>query len=276
MPSLSPRAALWSARVVVVALAVTLALALEGRTAFTVAWWICAGGVLVALMVPGPVALTACRMVVPLTVPVGALLVIGGDTQAASIAALSAAVAATALLLTGELGEAFVQSAAYGHERRFPLRVPAAVLPAVLLSWLAWAALAIGALVAVDRERWVLAIALGAPAALITWPLFARFHQLSRRWLVLVPAGVVVHDPMVLAETLMVMRPNVSGARLAPADTEAADLTGPAPGFAIELAVKEMVLVHFAGSRREPKGRAIHAASFLVAPTRPGKALHSL
>ena len=276
MPSLSPRAALWSARVVVVALAVTLALALEGRTAFTMAWWICAGGVLVALTVPGPVALTACRMVVPLTVPVGALLVIGGDTQAASIAALSAAVAATALLLTGELGEAFVQSAAYGHERRFPLRVPAAVLPAVLLSWLAWAALTIGALVAVDRERWVLAIALGAPAALITWPLFARFHQLSRRWLVLVPAGVVVHDPMVLAETLMVMRPNVSGARLAPADTEAADLTGPAPGFAIELAVKEMVLVHFAGSRREPKGRAIHAASFLVAPTRPGKALHSL
>lgn len=276
MPSLSPRIALWSTRVAMVALAVALALALEGRTALTVVWWVCAAGVLVALMVPGPVALTACRMLVPLTVPVGVLLVIDGDTAPASIAALSLAAVTTALLLTGELGEAFVQAAAYGHERRFPLRVPVAVMPAVLVSWTVWAGLVVAATVAVDAERWVLAAALGAPAALIAWPLFARFHQLSRRWLVLVPAGVVVHDPMVLAETLLVMRPNVSGARLAPADTEAADLTGPASGFAIEVTVKEMVLVHFAGTRRDTKGRAIHAASFLVAPTRPGKALQLL
>lgn len=276
MSSLSPSTALWTTRVLVVVLAVAMALALEGRTAFTVAWWIIAGAVLVALLVPGPIGLTACRMVVPLCVPIAALLLADGSNQAAAIASTTLAAATTALLLTGECGEAFVQAAAYGHERRFPLRVPAAVVPAVVVSWAVWAALVVGALVGVAAERWGLVAALGAPALLLSWPLFARFHQLARRWLVLVPAGVVVHDPMVLAETLLVMRPNVAGARLAPADTEAADLTGPASGFAIELSVKEMVLVHFAGTRREPKGRAIHAASFLVAPTRPGKALHAL
>lgn len=276
MPSLSPSTALWTTRVVVVALAVAMALALERRTAFTIVWWVGAGAVLVALLVPGPIALTACRMVVPLCVPIAAVLVADGSHQVAAIAATALAAAATAVLLTGELGEAFVQAAAYGHERRFPLRVPAAVVPAVVISWSVWAGLVVGALVGVAAERWGLVAGLGAPAALLTWPLFARFHQLSRRWLVLVPAGVVVHDPMVLGETLLVMRPNVAGARLAPAHTEAADLTGPASGFAIEVSVKEMVLVHFAGTRREPKGRAIHAASFLVAPTRPGKALLAL
>ena len=38
-----------------------------------------------------------------------------------------------------------------------------------------------------------------------------RWHQLSRRWLVFVPAGLVVHDPVVLAETLMVPRRQIVG-----------------------------------------------------------------
>ena len=62
-----------------------------------------------------------------------------------------------------------------------------------------------------------------------------RWHKLSRRWFVLVPTGVVVHDHLVLAETLMMRRNEVVGLRLAPADTEALDLTGPAAGHAVEV-----------------------------------------
>jgi hypothetical protein len=74
----------------------------------------------------------------------------------------------------------------------------------------------------------------------------------------------------------MVQRTNVAAGRLALADTEAADLTGPAAGHAIDLATRDMVLVVFPSSREHPKGRAIHVQSFLVAPSRPGRALQAM
>ncbi|MDO8363753.1 MAG: hypothetical protein Q7V88_12710, partial [Actinomycetota bacterium] len=105
------------------------------------------------------------------------------------------------------------------------------------------------------------------------WLLLRSSHRLSRRWLVLVPAGVVLHDHLVLSETLMVQRVNLSLARLALDDTEAADLTGPAAGHALEVSVHEMVLAVLASTASEPKGKALHMQSFLVAPSRPGRAL---
>jgi hypothetical protein len=87
---------------------------------------------------------------------------------------------------------------------------------------------------------------------------------------------VVVHDHMALGETLMVQRPNVALARLALADTQAADLTGPAAGHAVELSVREMVLAVLPTTRDNPKGKALHVASFLVAPSRPGRALRAM
>jgi len=103
-----------------------------------------------------------------------------------------------------------------------------------------------------------------------------RLHRFACRWLVTVPAGVVVHDPVVLGETLMVLRPNVEHARLALVDTAAADLTGPAAGHAIEITMHEMVQVLFAATKARSKGTAIHAQAVLVAPSRPGRALRAL
>jgi hypothetical protein len=79
-----------------------------------------------------------------------------------------------------------------------------------------------------------------------------------------------------MGETLMVPKANLEVARLALADTQAADLTGPAAGVALDIAVREMVLAVFAPTRTQPKGRAIHVQSFLVAPSRPGRALQAL
>ena len=87
--------------------------------------------------------------------------------------------------------------------------------------------------------------AYGIPTVVVGAVLWRTYHRFALRWLVLVPAGVVVHDPVVLGETLMVLRPAVAGARLAPADTGAADLTGPAAGFAIEVSVHEAATVLF-------------------------------
>jgi hypothetical protein len=105
--------------------------------------------------------------------------------------------------------------------------------------------------------------------------LLPRFHRLTRRWVVLVPAGFVLHDHVVLAETVMFPASILRRARLALADTQAADFTGPAGGHAVEVTVSESTTVVLAGTRAKPNGTALHVLAFLVAPTRPGRLLHA-
>jgi hypothetical protein len=72
---------------------------------------------------------------------------------------------------------------------------------------------------------------------------------------------------------MMVMRADVVGVELAAASSGAADLTGPAPGPAIEITLRQPLTVVLAGTPRAPRGRALHARAVLVAPSRPGRAL---
>lgn len=240
------------------------------------AWWVGFTGVLLALAVPGAAGLTATRLVTPLTVPAIAVAALTGAPIATTGVALGLALAASTLALTGEVGDAFVQGPAYGDEQRFLLRAPAALATAVTVGWLVWATAAIGGIALAASRRWPWALATLGVAALLTWPCARALQRLSRRWLVVVPAGVVLHDHVVLGETLMVPRAGVRHIGLAPADSGAADLTGPASGFAVQIEVDEPVLVRFAPTRAESRGRAIHAAAFLAAPVRPGRALNAL
>ncbi len=89
----------------------------------------------------------------------------------------------------------------------------------------------------------------------------------------LVPAGVVLHDPVVLADTVSLRSAQIARIRLAPEDTDAADLTGPASGYAVEVQTTESITAVFAFTPSEPNGRAIHLTGFLVCPSRPGSAL---
>ncbi len=82
-----------------------------------------------------------------------------------------------------------------------------------------------------------------------------------------------MHDPVVLADTLMVRTDQLLGIGLARTDTEAADLTGPASGYAVQVDTNATVSTVFAFTPQEPNGKAIHMTGFLVAPTRPGEAL---
>lgn len=260
-----------------VALGITLALALRDAGGLvSVAWWIVVAAGVVALVVPSAAGLTGLRMVVPVTPVVAVIALVDGPFRAWSAAALAVALLASAVVLSAEVGEAMVQGSAYGHEQRFPLRAPAALLPPMAISWLLWAASVVGAPLLLRDRQWLAGVVVGIVAAALTWLLAGRFHRLSRRWLVLVPVGVVVHDHVVLGETLMVQRSNFSVAQLAPADTQAADLTGPAAGNAVEVSVREMVLAVFPSTREHPKGRALHVQSFLVSPSRPGRALMAM
>jgi hypothetical protein len=271
----------WGFRVVWAALALTLApaigAALEDRsrsvqvTGTTVAWVVW-GVTLCAALVPSTVSLTVVRALVPCAVVAALVASLAGAGIAEGALGTLSALAAVALAYSAELGSVFVQASAYGDERRFPLRPPASLLVVLPAAWIvAVASLMVGVL-ALAARAWVLGVLVTAEGAVLAWFLAPRLHRLSRRWLVLVPAGVVLHDHVVLAETVMVPRADLVGVALAEQGTSATDLTGPALGPALEVRVRNPLDVALAAlPRRTP--RRIQVQSLLVAPSRPGRTL---
>lgn len=254
--------------------------AVEGRgsavgwTAAVVGWsaW---ASVALGLALASVHSLTLVRIGAPVAlVAAGGALLWGAGAGDVALLAVPAAVA-TATALAAEFGRAWVQADAYGDEERFPLRPPAAAGAAALATWVVWAPCVVAGPVLLADRTWLPGI-LGTSIAIAGIVLLGpRWDRLSQRWFVLVPAGIVVRDPVVLADTFPLRTNQISSIHLAPADTQAADLTGPASGYALEVATAESVTTVFAFTPTEPNGRAIHLRAFLVAPSRPGAALRA-
>jgi hypothetical protein len=254
---------------------VTFGQALEGRSSAVqlvaaIGLWAGWGVGLVALLTPSTVGLTVARLVVPSALPLTVIAASAGAGTA--ITALTAAAAAVALVTTfsPDVGERAVQASAYGAERRFPLRPPVSFLAPMVLVWtLTLGAVCIGPLLLAAGQvlAGVAVSALGLVLAGVAGP---RFHRLSRRWLVIVPAGLVVHDQVALAETVMLRRQQVASVELAPADTQALDLTGVTWGTPLEIQLVEPETVVPA----DPT--PVRTVAFLVSPSRPGRALAAL
>ena len=228
-----------------------------------------------AMAIPAVISLTAVRLIVPVAVPVATITLFGSADAVAGISFLLLALMATIIAFSAVLGRVFVQASAYGEEDRHLLRPPAAYGLAALVAWGVWATLVIIAPLALGDRRWVIGSVLVAAATAVAAFGFSRWHRLSSRWLVVVPIGLVIHDQLVLAETVMLRRQEIAGIRLAVAGTQAADLTGPASGHAIEIATNESTTVILAGTPKKPGGTALHLRSCLVAPSRPGQALQA-
>jgi hypothetical protein len=266
----------WIATGVAGSSAVTDAVAPRSTGVELVATWGAAAGWVVgvaAMAVPATLSLTATRVVVPLAVVAAVAAWVGGASVGAGAVFLGLSAAATAVALSGDLGRAFVQASAYGNEERFPLRPPVGFAVAAVLAWILWSTGLVAGALLTGARVWLAGIPLVVLAAAGAVVLGRRWHLLSRRWLVFVPAGLVLHDRVVLGETLMLRRSQLDRLRLAPADTEALDLTGPASGHAIEMTVREMVTVLLPPTTEHPNGRAVHVRAFLAGPTRPGSAL---
>jgi hypothetical protein len=231
--------------------------------------------VLLALLVPSTVSLTVVRLLSPLAPVTAAVALAAGAESPAAIVTIALGLTAAFAVSTAEVGIGFVQASAYGAERRLPLRPPGPLVPVIVVLWLAVAALVIAGPLLLADGRVVIGIATCALAVAGAALLGTRCHHLSKRWLVVVPAGLVVHDRFVLADTFMVSRPRVQSLQLAPATTEAADATGNALGSAVEITLTEMETLVLAPDRAHPGGRALHVRSLLISPTRPGRALRA-
>ena len=251
--------------------------------------WATWTGGLVALLVPRTSSLTAARLVVPTAVPaVGWALATTDDAGPLALGGLVLAVAAGALVLTAWVGERFANGSSYGDERRFLLRppIPAVAGPLELL-WAAMVGAVAGGPLLLAAEQWVAGAVVTAVAVPLAWFGTRAAHGLSRRWLVLVPAGLVVHDPMALLDTVLVQRSQLARLGPAPADTTATDLTMGAAGLALELDLVEPTEVlaltarHLGEQAVDVQPGLAEATErvllqrLLVTPSRPGAVLRA-
>lgn len=232
--------------------------------------WAVWGAVVLALLLRRPLGLTVLRTASPASF--GAAVWAAADTGEGAALVLLAGVPAIVSFLP-EVGEWMVNGAAYGFERRFPLRAPGALLlgPIPLSEVLLVAGVVTGPLL-LAAEQWVLgglALVIGLPVAAIC----ARaLHALSLRWAVLVPAGLVVKDHVTMVDPVLFKRGEVEVLRPAPSDTDAVDLTARAPGLALELRLKEKadISVLEPGAREPQHGKVLR---LLFTPSRPGALL---
>ena len=117
-----------------------------------------------------------------------------------AVIAIASSLLAAALTLAAPFAQATGNALAYGDEVRFPLHIPTPLLllPVPLAVVLVGAGVAAGPLLLADGR-----VVLGILAVVVGFPLAAflvrSLHALSRRWFVMVPAGVVIVDPLILA-----------------------------------------------------------------------------
>jgi hypothetical protein len=247
------------------------------RTVASVGLWAGWAVGVAATAVAHPLSLTVLRVLAP-----AAAAAVAGAAVAGEPSALAAGWALVVLswAFSPAFGAHCVNGPAYPNERRYLLRVPGPLLAGPLV--LAWALTVAGATAGplwLAAGQWVaggLALLAGVPLGVV---LARSLHNLSRRWAVFVPAGLVLHDPITLVDPVLLRRQDATGLHPTPRPTRrrasasaSLDLTQGAPGLALEIVLKEPVPLTLVkpGTRQ---GEPAQAAGMVFTPTRPGAVL---
>jgi hypothetical protein len=122
------------------------------------------------------------------------------------------------------------------------------------------------------ERRWAGGIVVAVICVPVVALLGRAMHTLSRRWIVFVPAGLVLHDPLSLEDPVLFTRAVIERLAPAPAEADSLDLTQRATGLALELVLTEKVPMVRTQPGRQ-KGDAGASARLLFAPSRPGAVL---
>ena len=230
---------------------------------------------LIAALAPSSVSLTTIRIVMPASVAAAAwaaILAPNGADVAESFA-LGITSMCAVLSLSAPVGYTLINGSSYGDEQRFPLRPPGPVVLGPLeLVWVAMVASVLAGPLLLAAKQWI-------PGAIITvlaiglCVVGARaLHQLSKRWLVFVPAGLVLVDRTSLLDALLVQRHVVSSIGVAEEDSVAIDLSAGAIGPQVELRLSTTDAIIPTPARRDRHKmiEPIDVDAVRFTPSRPG------
>lgn len=245
---------------------------LDGHTFLSVSAWVLWGLGLLATLVPRPVTLTTIRIGGPAAAALSVWTATTVDDTALVAVALGGAFVLGVLSHWPAVADTYVDGASYGDEKRFLLRAPGPVVLA--LGPLAWAltvaGVVVGPLLLASGDS-----AVGSAACVAGLPIAAAsaraLHHLHRRWIVLVPAGFVLHDHLALADPTLLPRDALASVGPASADTDAHDLTQAARGMALEVRCREPHDLRPAS--RDGSAEVVVTEAILCAPARPDAVL---
>ena len=245
---------------------------LDGHTFLSVSAWVLWGLGLLATLVPRPLTLTTIRIGGPAAAALSVWPATTVDDTALVAVALGGAFVLGVLSHWPAIADTCVDGASYGDEKRFLLRAPGPVVLA--LGPLAWAltvaGVVVGPLLLASGDS-----AVGSAACVAGLPIAAAsaraLHHLHRRWIVLVPAGFVLHDHLALADPTLLPRDALASVGPASADTDAHDLTQAARGMALEVRCREPHDLRPAS--RDGSAEVVVTEAFLCAPARPDAVL---
>ena len=236
---------------------------------FSVGIWILWAVAAVASWILHPISLTAIRLSSPVVFIYLIAQLPSEDFGVIPVVTATASLVSLLLIYTSDFGMLQVQAGAYGNERRFLLRIPVSLVLPTLLTWVVLTALFVIADNLFASGLWIGGLVVSLFSAAATWKFAPQLHRLSLRWLVRVPAGWVIHDGVLLAENLLLRTHNVASMQLAPAATEAIDLSGITHGIPLEISLREMTDVRLTPllSKVTKTVDALHVKQMLVAPS---------
>lgn len=276
---MKPTFLLWCARLAWAVLPATTGNALSDALAgwatgptrlATALLWAAWAAALLALLAPRPGGLTLLRVVAPVAVVCTVASITSTSAASAAIAVASSVIAAT-LAMSDPVAAAAGNALAYGDEVRFPMRIPTPLLvgPVPFAIALVAAGAVVGPLLLADANV-IAGIACTIVGVPIAWLVVRSLDALSRRWVVLVPAGIAIVDPLTLLEPVLVRRDAVRRVHRVPGrslpdgvlDLRLGTLVG-----GVEIALDQTVT--FGRRRGRVDGHLVEAGGVVFATTRP-------
>lgn len=215
-------------------------------------------------------SLVVLRLLTPVTLVVGAGMLTQELPDALGWIGLITTVALTAIVLLPQFGEEFINGASYGDEQRFPLRPPALILVGMIpVLWILSVLFPVAGILLIAADQWIVGVAMLLIGIVALWFAVPAMNRLTRRWAVLVPAGVTLVDEFALAEPMLFRTAAIRALGPAESEAELYDLTAQASGLAIGLELKSAAPI-VPRPQGDDVASGVEVAGIMFCPTRPG------
>ena len=202
--------------------------------------WIIWSMVLVTSLIPSASLLTLYRVLVPISVVAAIWGSLESQISSSSIFLLFICAICTSICLLPSVGFWFVNGSSYGDEIRLPLKPPGPLLLGPLpLAWLVLMLTIIFPAVLLSAESFFwgsITLVIGLALSFFS---YRSLSALAHRWVVFVPAGIVLHDNMILTDPFLVRKPLIKQVRPALTSSDSKDLTLSSVGMCLEVELYE-------------------------------------